>query len=135
MALHWKKFAVSRRNRMAAQFKHVMLMVPDVAAAAKFYSEGFGLEIKKSSSAWAELDADGTTIALHAAGEQSQGGNSPILSFRVDDIYAAIQTLESQGAHVEGNIREPSFGKVAAIRTPDGHLVSLLQPAAVSASS
>ncbi|WP_071515302.1 VOC family protein [Geitlerinema sp. PCC 9228] len=120
---------------MAAQFKHVMLMVPDVEAAAKFYSEGLGLEVKTTSSAWAELDADGTTIALHAAREQSQPSNSPILSFRVDDIYAAIQTLESQGAYVEGDVREPSFGKVAAVRTPDGHLVSLLQPAAVSASS
>jgi predicted enzyme related to lactoylglutathione lyase len=56
------------------------------------------------------------------------------LSFNVDDIYAAIATLESMGAKLEGNVREPSFGKVAAMRAPDGHLLSLLQPAAVGAA-
>jgi len=39
------------------------------------------------------------------------------------------------GAKLEGRVREPSFGKVAAMRTPDGHLVSLLQPAAVGATN
>ena len=55
------------------------------------------------------------------------------MSFHVDDIQSAIATLEQLGASLEGRVREPSFGKVAAIRTPDGHLVSLLQPTAKSA--
>ena len=117
---------------MSATFKHVMLMVKDVPATVKFYSEGLGLSIKMSSQGWAELDANGTTIALHAASESSQSGDSPILSFHVDDIHAAIATLEAMGAKLEGRIREPSFGKVAAMRTPDGNLLSLLQPAAIA---
>lgn len=112
---------------MSATFKHVMLMVNDVTAAVKFYSEGLGLPVKKNSPAWAELDAEGTTIALHAA-EGANGGSSPILSFQVDDVQASVNALESLGGTLEGRIREPSFGKVAAMRTPDGHLVSLLQP-------
>ncbi|NET32978.1 MAG: VOC family protein [Cyanothece sp. SIO1E1] len=120
---------------MAAQFKHVMLMVQDIPAAVKFYSEGLGLTVKVSSPGWAELDADGTTIAMHAAHEQPQTGHSPILSFHVDDVHAAIASLEAMGAHLEGRVREPAFGKVAAVRTPDGHLVSLLQPAAVESAT
>lgn len=112
---------------MTATFKHIMLMVNDVASAVKFYSEGFGLDVKKNSSALAELDANGTTIALHSA-EGANGGSSPILSFQVDDVQQSVNQLESLGASLEGPIREPSFGKVAAIRTPDGHLVSLLEP-------
>lgn len=119
---------------MTAKFKHVMLMVKNVPAAVKFYSEGLGLTVKTSSPGWGELDADGTTIALHGA-ENPQGGDSPILSFHVDDVYATIASLEEMGAKLEGRVREPSFGKVAAMRTPDGHLVSLLQPAAVGATS
>jgi len=119
---------------MASEFKHVMLMVKDIPASVKFYSEGLGLPIRLSSPAWAELDANGTTIALHAA-DDAAVGSSPILSFHVDDIGAAIATLEQLGATLEGRVREPSFGKVAAIRTPDGHLLSLLQPATVSTTT
>ncbi len=120
---------------MAAQFKHIMLMVKDIPATVKFYSEGLGLKVMKSSPGWAELDADGTTIALHAASEDGQSGSSPILSFHVDDVYGTIATLEEMGATLEGSVREPSFGKVAAMRTPDGSIISLLQPARVEAPS
>ncbi len=119
---------------MAAQFKHVMLMVKDVKAAVQFYSEGLGLPVKVVSPAWGEVDADGTTIAFHMA-EDPGAGSSPILSFHVEDVHAALAKLEERGAALEGRIREPSFGKVAAVRTPDGHLLSLLQPAAQPAET
>lgn len=114
---------------MAVQFKHIMLMVKDIPATVKFYSEGLGLKVITSSPGWAELDADGTTIALHGASENGQSGSSPILSFHVDDVHATIATLTEKGATLEGNVREPSFGKVAAMLTPDGSIISLLQPA------
>ena len=53
----------------------------------------------------------------------------------MDDVYATIATLEEKGATLEGNVREFSFGKVAAMRTPDGSIISLLQPAAIQTSS
>lgn len=120
---------------MAAQFKHIMLMVQDIPATVKFYSEGLGLKVITSSPGWAELDADGTTIALHAAPENGQAGGAPILSFHVHDVYATISELEALGATLEGRVREPSFGKVAAMRTPEGSLISLLQPAATKAAA
>ena len=113
---------------MAAKFKHVMLMVKDIPSTLKFYSEGLGLEVKMSSPGWAEIDADGTTIALHAASENPKAGFSPILSFHVEDVYATLEKLKEMGAVLEGDVREPPFGKVAAVRSPDGHLLSLLQP-------
>lgn len=120
---------------MAAEFKHIMLMVKDVPAAVKFYSEGLGLPVKMSSAGWGELDANGTTIAFHAAESDAQVGSSPILSFHVDDLHQTLAKLEGLGAQLEGRVREPSFGKVAAVRTPDGHLLSLLQPAVSTAHS
>ena len=113
---------------MTAQFKYIILMVQDIPEAVKFYSEGLGLKVKISSPGWAELDADGTTLALHGAEKNGQSGTSPILSFNVDDVYATIEKLESMGANLEGRVREPSFGKVAAMKTPDGTIISLLQP-------
>ena len=118
---------------MNAQFRHVMLMVTNVPASVQFYAEGLGLTVIKASPTWAELDAHGTTIALHGVDAVSTPGHSPILSFHVEDVYAAIAHLEALGSTLEGRVREPAFGKVAAMRTPDGHLVSLLQPATVAA--
>jgi catechol 2,3-dioxygenase-like lactoylglutathione lyase family enzyme len=43
---------------MAAEFRHVMLMVKDVPAAVKFYSEGLGLLVKVASPGWGEIDAN-----------------------------------------------------------------------------
>ena len=113
---------------MAVRFKHVMLMVKDIPATLRFYSEGLGLKVKMSSPGWAELDADGTTIALHAAADKPPTGVSPILSFHVEDVYATLEKLKGMGALLEGDVREPPFGKVAAVRSPEGHLLSLLQP-------
>jgi catechol 2,3-dioxygenase-like lactoylglutathione lyase family enzyme len=112
-----------------------MLMVPDVQASVRFYSEGLGLKVKMASPGWAELDAEGTTVALHRAESEMPTGTSPILSFHVDDIAETMEKLEALGARLEGRLREPSFGKVAAMRTPDGHLLSLLQPAPAPAGT
>ncbi|MEO0854481.1 MAG: VOC family protein, partial [Cyanobacteria bacterium J06648_11] len=79
--------------------------------------------------------AGGTTIALHHAPGGANCGEATILSFNVEDIHAALAELEAVGGTLEGTIREPSFGKVAAVRSPEGHLISLLQPAAVAAAA
>jgi len=120
---------------MAAQFKYVMLMVSDVKAAVKFYRDGLGLTVKTESHAWSELDAGGTTIALHHSPGGTNCGEATILSFNVDDIHASLADLEAMGGMLEGEIRGPSFGKVAAVRSPEGHLISLLEPATVVASA
>jgi predicted enzyme related to lactoylglutathione lyase len=129
---HFKRTTQIGENKMTAQFRHIMLMVKDVPATVKFYSEGLGLNVTKASFHMAELDANGTPIILHGVESAPETGSSPILSFHVDDLLAAIAKLEALGGTLEGRVREPSFGKVAAVRTPEGHLVSLLQPAIAS---
>jgi len=113
---------------MTIQFRHIMLMIKDVPAAVKFYQAGLGLTVVKASPNMAELDANGTRIIMHGAENQPEAGGSPILSFHVEDLMATIAKLESLGASLQGRVREPSFGKVAAMRSPEGHLLSLLQP-------
>jgi catechol 2,3-dioxygenase-like lactoylglutathione lyase family enzyme len=110
------------------RLKHIMMMVVDVPAARDFYSQGFGMEIAKSDRMWSELTKDGVTLALHHTPEPNLYSSSPILSFEVEDIGAEVDRLKDMGAELEGEVRQPSFGKVAAMRTPDGHLVSLLEP-------
>jgi predicted enzyme related to lactoylglutathione lyase len=113
---------------MTIQFRHIMLMIKDVPTAVKFYQEGLGLTVVNASPNMAELDANGTKIIIHGAENQAEVGGSPILSFHVEDLQETIAKLESLGASLQGRVREPSFGKVAAMRSPEGHLLSLLQP-------
>ncbi|WP_263363377.1 VOC family protein [Pseudanabaena sp. UWO310] len=113
---------------MTIQFRHIMLMIQDVPAAVKFYQEGLGLTVVNASPNMAELDANGTKIIIHGAENQAEVGGSPILSFHVADLLETIAKLESLGASLQGRVREPSFGKVAAMRSPEGHIISLLQP-------
>jgi predicted enzyme related to lactoylglutathione lyase len=53
----------------------------------------------------------------------------PVLSFQVADLFSTIEKLDELGATMEGGVRQLAFGMVAAMRSPEGHLLSLLQPA------
>ncbi|MDE5120504.1 MAG: hypothetical protein O4965_10410 [Trichodesmium sp. St19_bin1] len=50
------------------------------------------------------------------------------LVFMANDVQGAIATLEL----MEGRVPEALFGKIVAMRTPDGYLISLLPPIRVS---
>lgn len=47
--------------------RYIMLLQKDVPKAARFYSEGLGLQLRVLTERWAELESGGTTIALKAA--------------------------------------------------------------------
>lgn len=113
---------------MTTQFRQIILMVENVSASVEFYQEGLGLKVNGVTETWAELEADGTEIALHATTRSYQTESSPILSFHVADVYTTVEDLEAMGGRLEGIVRQLSFGKVALVRTPDGHLLNLLQP-------
>ena len=50
------------------------------------------------------------------------------LGFHINDVQGAIATLEL----MEGRVPELSFGKIVAMLTPDGYLISLFPPIRVS---
>ena len=56
-------------------------------------------------------------------------GYTPILNFDVEDMDTCIANAMNMGASLDGPIRYPTYGKVAAIRSPDGHMIGLFQPA------
>jgi hypothetical protein len=56
-------------------------------------------------------------------------GYSPILSFTVCDMDVTVNNLLRLGAVMDGPIKYPVQGKVAAFRAPDGHMLGLFEPA------
>ena len=49
---------------MAVHLQHILLLQRSVPRAAKYYSEGIGLQLSLLTESWAELKAGTTTIAL-----------------------------------------------------------------------
>ncbi|CAK0782708.1 hypothetical protein CVIRNUC_005903 [Coccomyxa viridis] len=57
-------------------------------------------------------------------------GYSPFLSFEVIDLQSRVQSLLELGAVLDGPIKYAEQGKIAALRGPDGQMLSLFEAAA-----
>ncbi|CAM6110495.1 unnamed protein product [Calypogeia fissa] len=118
-----------------ALMKYVVLLNKDVPKAARFYAHGLGLAVTVCSERWAELRSGPFKIALMQAPSgtaSAMSSNSPFLSFNVTNMESTVTRLLSMGAELDGPIKYPSHGKVAAVRCPDGHMIGLFEPADVS---
>lgn len=110
--------------------KYLVLLHVDVPRAAQFYAHGLGLAVNVCTSKWAELQSGPCKIALMEAPSSVQltKGYSPFLSFNVDDMDSTVVRLLSMGAELDGPIKYPPQGKVAAVRCLDGHMLGLFEP-------
>jgi catechol 2,3-dioxygenase-like lactoylglutathione lyase family enzyme len=119
----------------------IVLMVrgsEGLAKAVHFYNGALGLSVSRMTDDWAELrcgtgqtphDVDSISITLQAVHSESQlsTGYSPLLSFQVDDMDTVVARCAQMGGHLDGPIQYPAHGKVAALRSPDGHMIGLYQ--------
>lgn len=114
-----------------ASLRYVLLLQRDVVKAAQFYSQGLGIGVRTLTERWAELQAGTTTIALKGVDGEAYttAGYTPVLAFDVPDLQETLTRLIQLGAVMDGPIQYPVEGKVAALRAPDGHMISLFEEA------
>lgn len=55
-------------------------------------------------------------------------GYTPFLSFKVLDLQQTVSNMLQLGATLDGPIKYPGSGRVAAVRAPDGQMLSLYEP-------
>lgn len=104
---------------MIGRLNHVAIVVPDLAAASRIYSETLGAKVSPP----VDMPAHGvTTVFVELSNTKIElihplGENSPVARFltsnpaggmhhvcyEVDDIYAARDKLKAQGARVLGD--------------------------------
>lgn len=115
-----------------------MLRVRDLDAALDFFVEKLGLtETRRKDNAANKFTlvflgsgADGDTAEIELTYNWDQAEPYPTgrffghLAFEVDDIYATCARLEAAGVTIN---RPPRDGRMAFVRSPDGHSVELLQ--------
>lgn len=120
----------------ATRLSRVVLMVrkgEPLIKATEFYHSVLGLQILRVTDDFAELSppgSHGVTISLQGVTSESQvaTGYSPLLNFTIGDMDQTIVQCMQLGAHLDGPIQYPAHGKIAAIRSPDGHMIGLYEP-------
>mmetsp|Transcript_20209 Transcript_20209/g.39645 ORF Transcript_20209/g.39645 Transcript_20209/m.39645 type:complete len:138 (+) Transcript_20209:166-579(+) len=131
---------------MSARLSRVVLLMRDVKAGARFYGEqGVGLTTRFVAEEYAELaavppakfgdaslksaSADHFALVLQQVEREADcsTGYSPILSFEVDDMDSTIQRIMMLGGRLDGPIKYPIEGKIASVRSPDGHMIGLFE--------
>jgi catechol 2,3-dioxygenase-like lactoylglutathione lyase family enzyme len=107
-----------------------------------FYHRTLGLAVHRVTDDWAELQMGGhvsisnnsnnSSLLLHiqAATVEAQlsTASSPLLTLQVEDMDDKIAAAAQAGAHLDGPIQYPAYGKVAVLRAPDGHMIALFEP-------
>ena len=118
------------------EFLHTMIRVKDLDRALDFFCTHLGLkEVRRN-----EIEAGRFTLVF-LRGENSEaeieltynwdqeeeysfGRNFGHLAFRVDDIYATCEKLQSAGITIN---RPPRDGHMAFVKSPDNISIELLQ--------
>lgn len=111
-----------------------------LANALEFYSTGLGLQVVRATDEWADMrttPAPGSTsqqslsICLRAVTSEAQvtTGYSPLLQFQVENMDDVIAKCVQLGGNLDGPIQYPAHGKIAALRSPDGHMIGIYEPA------
>ncbi len=124
------------------RYLHTMLRVRDLGAALDFFVNKLGLCEQRR----VEHEAGRFTLVFLGTGRQSDDESDPAqveltynwdqaepyatgrffghLAYEVDDIYATCERLRAAGVTIH---RPPREGRMAFIKSPDGHSVELLQ--------
>ena len=119
------------------KYLHSMVRVRDLDASLRFYCDGVGLrEVRRkevpegkytlvflaaTDSPEAEIEL---TFNWDSTGDYGSARNFGHLAFRVDDIHAICERLQSMGYTIH---RPPRDGHMAFVRSPDLISIELLQ--------
>lgn len=120
------------------RFLHTMLRVRDLDAALEFYVRQLGLrELRRKDDppgrytlVFLGTGSEGDAAEVELTHNWDQSDPYPTgrffghLAFAVDDIYATCARLGAAGVTIH---RPPRDGRMAFVKSPDGHSIELLQ--------
>jgi predicted enzyme related to lactoylglutathione lyase len=104
----------------------VLHPVEDLDAAVRFYEQGLGLAVRfRDGDRFCALDAGGVTIALAAGSEREATAGAVAVTYKVDDVPAAVAQLVAAGAQLLVPPREGPHEVRAALRDPAGNVFAV----------
>jgi predicted enzyme related to lactoylglutathione lyase len=109
----------------------VVLFVPDIEKAAKWYATLFGVDVEYENPSFAFIRALGVTIGFHPADAKCPGGvGGTTVYWTVASLTHAVSALEEMGARLLRGPGVTSLGDaVALLVDPFGCTIGLQQRA------
>jgi lactoylglutathione lyase len=120
------------------RFLHTMLRVRDLEAALDFFVTKLGLvELRRTAN-----EAGRFTLVFLGTGQPGDAAEIELtwnweekapyptgrffghLAFQVENIYVKCESLQASGVTI---LRPPRDGRMAFVKSPDGHSIELLQ--------
>ncbi|MFD2333478.1 VOC family protein [Cohnella sp. GCM10020058] len=124
------------------KLSHMRLLAPNIQECFRFYRDIIGLEVRygDETTPFAEFATGDVSFALETpmaddpvelrpASLPFSGRDQVALVFRVEDVDAAYEALQSKGvSFVQPPLDTPEWGhRVAYLRDPAGNLIELNQ--------
>lgn len=116
---------------------HPVLLSTDMAASKRFYAETLGLEVLEEDEKAISYGTGGTRLTVTASTTGSKDEQTKV-SWRVEDLRAELDQLESRGVKAEdydtdelttvNGIADRGSVWAAWITDPDGNSLEIEQP-------
>ena len=103
---------------------HAIIFTRDADAVRAFLRDVLELPSVDAGGGWPIFALPPAELAAHPTDDAGHH----VLSLMCDDIEAAMSELERKGVEVSRPITEERWGRVTAIRMPDGGELRLYQP-------
>ena len=116
---------------MLKHIHSVVLFVPDIAAAARWYAEVFGADVKWENAQFAFIEGPGVRIGFHPSDHKCPAGpGGTTVYWEVNDVAQTIELLTERGARLHRGPGSTALGDaIAMLIDPFGCTIGLLAPA------
>ncbi len=99
----------------------------DMAESLTWYRDVLGLHHVADYGDWQEFDLAGARFGVDAGNTATEIPNA-VVSFRVDDLDAALAELAERGVKPASDVIDIGHTRFVAVCDPSGNLVQLSQP-------
>jgi predicted enzyme related to lactoylglutathione lyase len=103
---------------------HAILFSPQAEKVRAFFADVVGLSSVDAGGGWPIFALPPAELAVHPA----DGAGHPELYLMCDDIQATLAELRGKGVEVARDVSDQGWGRLAAIRLPDGSELPIYEP-------
>jgi len=103
---------------------HAIVFSPEAEKVRAFFADVLGMPTVDAGGGWPIFALPPAELAVHPA----DGQGHHVLYLMCDDIEATLAELRAKGAEVARDVSDQGWGRLAAIRLPDGSELPIYEP-------